>query len=409
MLKKTFKYGRLIFGTLFAIVLAYILYQVINAFGSSPKTVRASIETAGVTVSGNVLLVRDEVLLPSINAENYSLTLEDGEKIASGGTYARVYSSGSVLEAYDEDVTNRKITSRLTQVESTLDDRYDIADLNRSITSSLASLPRAGEAAEEASALKDELSLFLLKRRYAMEPEADLSNTLNYYAMLTANYEESASVTQLVADASGYYSSYADGYESTLTLEKAPSLTREYVEYCISHETDFTSDLTSSPGKVITNFRWEFLMPVEKEESELLRTKKRYEVDMQGERIRATLESIRGDDENGYLLEFSTDANISHFASLRTTSASVIVEEYSGYRVPLDALRIVNDKVGVYVLQGYAARFIEVEVLWKGDTYYIVEADLKSEDGLFTNDYIIINTKGLKKEYEIITNDPISN
>lgn len=409
MLKKTFRYGRLIFGTLFAVVLAYILYQVINAFGSSIKTVRASIETAGISVSGTALLVRNEVILPPISAESYSLILSDGEKIAAGGTYARVYASGSALASYQEDQTNRKVAQRLASIAASLDDQYDIADLNRSITTALTSLPAAGESAEGASSIKNTLSVLLCKRRYAMDTGANLSNTLNYYTMLTSNYDAGASAgSPLVADVSGYYSSYSDGYESSLSPESTADLTVEYVRYCIEHQTDFASELTASPGKIVTDFHWKFLLPADKDQAALLKENTRYQVDMQGERISAKLLCIRGDDNSGYLLEFSSDANISHFSSLRTSLVTVIVEEYTGYRVPLDALRVIDGQTGVFCLQGYVAKFVEVDVLWKGDTYYIVEADFKSQDGLFTNDYIIINTKGLT-DGKVVTNDPISN
>ena len=106
MLKKTFTYGRLVFGTLLAIVFAYIIYQISIALRDQKiQTVHVSLETAGQTVEGTALLVRDEVVLPDITQPYYSLTRSDGEKVASGDHYARIFSSSAESIAYNEQLS----------------------------------------------------------------------------------------------------------------------------------------------------------------------------------------------------------------------------------------------------------------------------------------------------------------
>ena len=412
MLKKTFRYGRVILGTLLAVVMAYIIYQAINALGNTLSTVRVSLVTAGRSVSGSALFVRDEKLLPDISASVYSLNLDDGEKVSAGGAYGSVYDSASSLNAYRENLQASEIVSRLSRISSSFNDAYDVPELNRTILGLLAELPSEGQSLDNLAGIKSELALTICKRAYALGAQVDLTNELNRYSMLVENYERNkeAGTRSLTSSDAGYYSSSADGYEDRLTLAGAADLTADRVDAIIASPTDPGKDLSSCPGKIVTDYHWKILLPVSAEESSLLTVGKKYEIELQDMRISAVLSSITGDLETDERLvcNFDTSANISKFLSLRTSKINVLVEQYTGYRIPADALRVIDGKTGVFCLQGYVARFTEVKILWKTDAYYVVEADLTGTEGLFTNDTIIINTRGLY-DGKVVTNAPQSN
>ncbi|MBR0142747.1 MAG: hypothetical protein IJM21_01050 [Clostridia bacterium] len=411
MLRKTFRYGRVIFGTILAVVLAYIIYQAVNALGSTLKTVHASLITAGKSVSGDALFVRDEFLLPDLSASIYSLNLKDGEKVSAGGVYGNVYDSPAALNSYRENLEASEIAERLTKIASAFNDSYEVPELNRAIISLTARRPSEGQPTGDLKGLKSEFALTLLKRSYALGSRTDLSNELNRYVMLTENYErnkEHGSST-LISSRAGYYSSYADGYEEYLTLENAGELNAEKVDAIIASPTSGDRDLSACPGKLVTDFHWKILFPVSSRDASILTVGKRYEIELQGRRISAVLSAATGDPEKEerLVLVFDTSANISDFLSLRTSKIKVLAEQYTGYRIPSDALRVIDGKTGVFCLQGYVARFVEVKILWKTDTFYVVEADLTGTEGLFTNDTIIINTRGLY-DGKVVTNQPQS-
>ena len=411
MLKKTFRYGRVIFGTILAVVMAYVIYQAVNALGSTLKTVHASLITAGQSVNGPALFVRDEKLLPDLSAPVYSLNLEDGEKVSSGGSYGTVYESASALNSYRENKAATEIAGRLERISSSFNDVYEIPELNRAVTALTARLPSEGHPVGDLSSLKSDLAYTLLKRAYALGDRAELTNELNRYVMLVDNYERTSSMgaTALVSSQAGYYSSCTDGYEERLTLENAGELTADKVDAIIASPANGDANLSSCPGKIVTDYHWKILLPVPAEEAALLSPGKRYEIELQGKTIAASLASVTGDPEKDerLVLNFDTSANVSDYLSLRTAKVRVLVEQYTGYRVPVDALRVIDGKTGVFCLQGYVARFVEVRVLWKTDAFYVVEADLRGTEGLFTNDTIIINTRGLY-DGKVVTNQPQS-
>ncbi|MBR4865518.1 MAG: hypothetical protein IKU11_02435 [Clostridia bacterium] len=408
MLKKTFTYGRLVFGTLLAIVFAYIIYQVGIALRDQKiQTVHVSLETAGQTVEGTALLVRDEVVLPDITQPYYSLTRSDGEKVASGDHYVRVFSSSAESNSYFDRLSMQTVYDRLSAIQTTFHENYELSDVNQDIQALLAIRPNPGQDFSVSAAVSSELGDILAMRHYALTDEANLEDILNYYTMRLSSSSESYG-TLLTTSVGGYYSSTADGFEAILNMENASNISCKEVQKYISDPAVHTTAFASCPGRIVTDYRWKFLLPANAEDAKALKLDKRYQVSIMGDRITATLTSVSPEIEGMVVLEFTSSADIGKYSAYRTAEVTVVIEEYTGYRIPIDAMRMIDGKTGVFCLQGYAARYVEVDILWKTDRYYIVDADLTSEDGLFTNDYVIVNTKGIY-DGKVVTNTPLSN
>ena len=79
--------------------------------------------------------------------------------------------------------------------------------------------------------------------------------------------------------------------------------------------------------------------------------------------------------------------------SMRKQVATVVVASYSGLKVPKSAVRMEDDKMGVYVLSNSVASYKNIEPLFEGDSYYIVEQNVTGNDSLVINDDIIVEAK----------------
>ncbi|MBQ1351579.1 MAG: hypothetical protein IIY71_02535, partial [Oscillospiraceae bacterium] len=61
-----------------------------------------------------------------------------------------------------------------------------------------------------------------------------------------------------------------------------------------------------------------------------------------------------------------------------------------GLRIPKEALRVQDDgKVGVYCIAGLQAEFREVEIVYEGDSFYLVSTN-PDADGLKAGDQVFI-------------------
>ena len=76
----------------------------------------------------------------------------------------------------------------------------------------------------------------------------------------------------------------------------------------------------------------------------------------------------------------------------------IVLDSYTGIRVPREALRQVDGQWGVYCLVGGLSRFKPVEWVYQTDSYYLVEPAKSSSQGLTLHDRIIIKGRDLEKD-----------
>ena len=110
--------------------------------------------------------------------------------------------------------------------------------------------------------------------------------------------------------------------------------------------------------------------------------------------MQATVSSIRDDaDTDDTLVIFRSQDMNEDLISMRKQVATVVVASYSGLKVPKSAVRMEDDKMGVYVLSNSVASYKNIEPLFEGDSYYIVEQNVTGNDSLVINDDIIVEAK----------------
>ena len=70
-----------------------------------------------------------------------------------------------------------------------------------------------------------------------------------------------------------------------------------------------------------------------------------------------------------------SDKYLSQVTQLRHLTAELLLDSYSGLRIPANALRL-NDEgqSGVYCVVGFTAAFKPVDVVYRGDGYTLVRA-----------------------------------
>ena len=83
-------------------------------------------------------------------------------------------------------------------------------------------------------------------------------------------------------------------------------------------------------------------------------------------------------------------------AAMRSGPMTVVSKEYSGLKIPRKALRVVDSKRGVYVVNGMQINFVPVNILYNNDDWVIISE--KITDGVSTiklYDELIISGRNL--------------
>ncbi|MEG1720040.1 MAG: HlyD family efflux transporter periplasmic adaptor subunit [Clostridia bacterium] len=204
------------------------------------------------------------------------------------------------------------------------------------------------------------------------------------------------SISSVTSPYSGYFSSSFDGYENILS----PKFLLEggYEKY--KEVMDSTPNGVAPKDyvcKINASFTWYFACTVPKD------SLKRYSV---GDQISLRLSSLSNDtmpanfaqitpmDDFDYIV-FSSNSYSSDLLKARKLKAQIVTKKYTGFRVNKNAIRIQNDKKGVFSLRGSQVQFKEVNVLFMKDEYVIIKQTENSKTNLLAGEEVVVSGKNL--------------
>ncbi|MBQ2826598.1 MAG: hypothetical protein IJA55_05555 [Clostridia bacterium] len=391
------------------LLVAYIVYHLVNSFSQEVETSAANIVTVSETFSTDAYIFRDEKILSSGNPGNVSFMYDDGTMIRKGAAVASVYSGANTdeikaqvgdLERQISILENSSMVKDVTVSDSTTIDNQ-IASLYYTIESRL----NSGDI-DYVFRRKDELLTLLNKRQLLLKivdsfnPRmAELQSRKT--ALTTAEGGESEIV---YTDYSGYLYSDVDGYESIFTLNAADTFSLE--DFYTMINKDPIASTGNSIGKIAINYKWYIACEVPSVHQQYYSVGNTYtvrfpysadaEVPMDLHRI------VTSGDAQSIVLVFSTGSIPDDFNFLRKQSVEIVQQTYTGYRVPVSSVRIIDEKQGVFVKKGNVAVFKQIEPLVEIDGYFIVAEQDKVNDKNYADKlgmYDLIITKG-KNLYE---------
>ena len=390
------RYTKIILWIFLAAVAAYFGYYIVTAV-SQPLTTVAAIEyEAGTGSYTTGFVVRDE----SVVSSDYSITnliVSEGQRVARDQTVATGYQTEDA-QARQEQI--RELELQLQQLEfavSYSSDASDQARLDGEIQSRLTDLTKYLARGDMNSAADLSTGLKGLVLRRSTSAEGDTAMQLAISALkerLAKLHTGDRDDTMLVyAPHSGYFSGTVDGFESVLTVDMLDELTISRLDELTSRET-----ASRAVGKIIRGDTWYYVTDVPADQVAAVRKGSKVPVSFAGhfmEGLTMTVHRI-GEPENGRcLLVLSCDRYMQEVTLLRQQSADVIFTSYTGLRVPKNAIRVVNQKPGVYVAEGKTAAWKQVEILYDNGESYVVALDKSSTDNLWPGDEIIVGGRNL--------------
>ena len=385
----------------FVILLAavFAVHQFISSVYSPVKTETAVFYSAsdGLNITG--LIIRSETLVTSSGSGVMHFVLEDGSRVAKDGVIANIYDSESA------SITLSKIDSVNTKIEDIEEmlsyndlEAADLDMINAKATQSLNNLIVSSASGNygDLPELSDELLSALNRRQVAMGETTDFSAQLEQ--LKAEKNELSASLPAakgtVKAAMSGYFVSKADGYETVLTCGNPESITPEFMSSVSAAELP-----DGVIGKIVSDYEWYIAAEISINES--LKYKEGdsltiYTSVKSYPKLPVTVKKINiSESSSSAVVVFSCNEMNSELATMRSGPMTVVTKEYDGLRVPSSALRVVDSKRGVYVLTGMQVKFVEVNVLYKDDSYMICEKQTSDESVLRLYDEVIVKGKNL--------------
>lgn len=386
-------------GFVILLIAVFAVHQAISSLYKPVKTETAvfSDMSDGLNITG--VIIRNETLISAGDSGVLHFIIGDGNRVAKDGVIANIYDSESasiILERIDS------VNGKIADIEEMLSyNNLEAADLdmiNAKVHQNLNNLIICGGNGnyDAFSDKSDELLSAYNRRQAAMGETADFSAQLS--ALKAEKDQLAASLPAakgtLRAEKSGYFVSKADGYETVLTCENPESITPEYLNG-IKAETVTENTV----GKIVSDYEWYIAAEVSVNESlnfkegdalTIYTSVKSYP------KLPVTVKKINiSESSGGAVVLFACNDMNSELASMRTGPMTVVKKEYSGLKVPTSARRVVDSKLGVYVLTGMQVKFVEVKVLFTDGDYMICEKQTSDGNVLRLYDEVIVKGKNL--------------
>ena len=178
----------------------------------------------------------------------------------------------------------------------------------------------------------------------------------------------------LSADFGGIFSTLVDGYETlspAALSELSPSRLTELLE-------QDPSIPAGAYGKLVSSYRWYFAAAMSAEDAENLQVGRAATLNFgryYGTDIRAVVVSVSAPENGSSAVVFRCDTSLSDTLGMRRVSADVIFAEYSGIRVPSQALQT-DPETGEEYVWCISATILErknVSVLYRDVDFAIID------------------------------------
>lgn len=399
----------LLSAALSVLLIWYVVYHLFSGFEKEIETTPAILATKANTLMLDAYIVRDETVLYANREGGVNYLYEDGEKVGAGAVVANIYSGAGAEEVADKIVTiDKKINILENSSVSENATKTDTNVIDSKINELMYIIRDKIEDGDVEYALykKDELLTYLNKRQVITqnvsgynEQIITLQSERDSLSGQLINLEEKITVTK-----PGYFYSNADGYENLFTVDFINEMNLESYNNTINSDpADLSSSLTV--GKIINSLEWYILSETDANSLKKFNEGSFYSVVFPynaDKTVQMKLEKIiRENDSEQVVLVFKANTLPDGFNYLRKQNIQIVEESYTGYKVPANAVRVVDGVKGVYVLNGNTAKFKQVDIMIELNGYYIVKEQptyLEDENyykklGLY--DMIIVGGKDL--------------
>ena len=389
---------------LFVYIIVNFGYSIFQGVYNSYDTQLATPNTSNRRISCEGIVFRDEqyVDIP-LNSARFSLS--DGTKVSKGVSVAKIYQNAADIE------TTAAIEELEQQIKTLVDAKTPgtAIGLSPKIIDAQLSECAADFSAAVASGDKAKISDYkirflelLSKKQIASDSGAGFDDTIaslqqkrdSLSATLTAKAQT------VTSPFSGFFGHETDGFEQIYTSD-ALNLFEKSEGFEENFNNLFSSvpnDLSGNKARITTGNTWSFAAKIPAEYRSELKIGNNISISFSrfgGEQTPAKIMSVLHDfgSEHAFVI-FESDTLNSDILSLRKETADIIMEEFSGIRVPTKALRTQDGASGIYISFGNDVDFKLVNILHQDAEFAIVE-DVGNSRYLQIYDRVIISDKKL--------------
>lgn len=385
------------------IIFLLVIFMIISGISSMSGKTKTHIASSGQmekSYSLEGMFARSETVIKSPEKGILESKVGEYEYVKKNKHIASVY-IGDIDEEASKKLSeiNQRI-SELTAQSTTDAHSNDAHKIEEGITSKINDIIMASNIrnAEKVSALKEDLHLLADKKNVSSGSGADMSAILADLQTQKEHYENqfNSSKYDLTSPSPGLYSSNIDGYEEFINDNNINSMS--VAEYQTIKKKKISKEEIAESGtvcKIINNYQWSIITAVNDSTASNLEVGKKVYIRFSGSdsEYPAKISYISPKESNKYIVTVTSTENCEYALSTRNVDFELICGRYTGLKIPISAIQVINDKTGVYVAENSYMRFKEINVLYKDGKTAIVEQNNNKDNYLLLYDKVITHSK----------------
>lgn len=324
------------------------------------------------------IVLRDESLvIADDDYKNILYKVSDGDRVAK----STVIASCSKAAISSEDNAKLKLLERrIDQIEESTKSTVslDLPSIEENILLDINELLFAMESRNISDALDYSDSLHVSFNRKNIK-----LNGTDYYLSALSDYESqkedllASYNTQehlMLSSYAGYFNTEYDGYEYLAPDDYREFTVNSYNELIAAEPKDIPARYI---GKIELSPSWYYYCLADTASVSGLYVGQKLTLEFEFDHIGTKsitfyVSYVSRSVDGKTALRLRSDTISNDIFSLRKSDARIIISNYSGYRVPTDALRVVDGKDGIYVLSARRVVFKPVNILYTTDEFAIV-------------------------------------
>lgn len=375
-------------------ILIMVGSQIAFKINDSHDTEEAVLYTVNENITFKGMFLRDEKVIKYDNAVDgvVNYLYDDGSKISEESDIARVYSNEDQIYYRNRLTRLRKILSDLRRAQSPGTTNYVQAETLRS----------------KIESYYLNVTNFIQQKDYSSltSESDDLLYTMNIYNIVTGNEENFKPVIKQIkaeinelkakieepldsikANSSGYFVKSVDGYESSVSYDDIENMSTDELQNLFNKEPSVPENAV---GKLMKSYEWKFMGIIKNTNKFLINDGLSIRFNSSNKIYGVTVDSIKPiDDTDTSIVILSCNELDEAVLENRFDNAELIFDEYTGVKVPREAIRFQGEQKGAYVMLGQQITFKKIDVVYEGDDY-VLSRNTSDDSYLLLYDQILL-------------------
>ncbi len=365
-------------------VIFYIGYHLVEELSPGLELVDATLKTVTRTISADAYIMRDEEpLYASSVGGSVVSTAQNGERVSIYSKVADIYSSSSPdvesrLEEIDEQIAlleryradNRSVQSAAGIDSQIYDEVFDIR--------------KHAENGDYSDALSVKTKLVVeIKKRSILTGEVT-----DYDAQIAKLERERNNLmatlgtllSSVKTQKSGYFFSYYDGYGEVFSSDKVDSMS--YDDFIRLTETPEMSARDNCIGAMVYDYRWYIACELSKADAAYFMDVSKCSVSFpySGETLKMDVYRVIPQTPGARaVIIFRSEQMPDGFDYTRMQPVTISATEYTGYELPIEAVRVIDGYEGVFVLEEVTVEFRRINIIYEDNGVVICTGKSESD------------------------------